>query len=68
MKLTAADRKGLRKSVFGEPGKRAYPMPDKSHAIDAKGRATQQVAKGNLSAATAKKIDAKANKIIKRGK
>lgn len=31
-KLTAKDRAGLKASTFGLPGKRAYPMPDKSHA------------------------------------
>ena len=62
--LTAKKRNALPKSSFGEPGARKYPMPDKSHAANAKARATQQVAKGNLSPATAKKIDAKANKIL----
>ena len=79
MKLNAAKRKKLKKSQFGlsskvgkggknEAGKGAYPMPDKSHAINAKARAAQQVKKGNLSPSAKKKIDAKANKIIKRGK
>ena len=47
---------------FGEPGKRAYPMPDKAHAANAKARATQMVKKGKLSESEKKKIDAKANK------
>jgi len=46
------------------PGERKYPMPDASHAADAKARATQQVAKGNLSPASAAKIRAKANRIL----
>lgn len=46
------------------PGSRKYPMPDKSHAADAKSRATQMVAKGKLSAASAAKIRAKANKVL----
>lgn len=64
--LTSKQRKALPKKSFGEPGKRKYPMPDKAHAANAKARATQQVKKGNLSAAAKKKIDAKANKILKK--
>lgn len=63
-KLSTASRKSLPKSTFGLPGERKYPMPDKSHAANAKARATQQVAKGNLSPASAQKIKAKANKIL----
>ena len=39
-------------------------MPDKSHAANAKARATQQVAKGNLTSSEKKIIDLKANKIL----
>jgi hypothetical protein len=63
-KLSPATRKALPKSTFGMPGKRKYPMPDKSHAANAKARATQQVKKGNLSASSKAKIDAKANRIL----
>lgn len=63
-KLKAAQRNKLAKSEFGLPGARKYPMPDKSHAANAKARATQQAKKGNLSAAAAAKIRAKANKIL----
>ena len=45
----------------------AQPMPDKEHAADAKGRATQLVNKGNLSRSAEKRIDAKANRILRRG-
>lgn len=62
--LSTATRKALPKSTFGLPGKRKYPMPDKSHAANAKARATQQVKKGNLSAGSKAKIDAKANRIL----
>jgi len=37
-------------------------MPDKSHAANAKARATQAVKAGRLSAASAAKIRAKANR------
>ena len=64
-KLTAKARKALPKSAFGEPGKKAYPMPDKSHAANAKARASQAVKAGRMSASEKAKIDAKANKILK---
>lgn len=41
-------------------------MPDRGHAANAKARATQQVAKGNLSPSSAAKIRAKANAILGR--
>ena len=63
-KLTTKARKAMPKSEFGMPGKRAYPMPDKAHAANAKARATQQVKAGNLSPSAKAKIDAKANKIL----
>lgn len=66
-KLNAAARKALPKSSFGLPGKRAYPMPDKSHAVNAKARATQAVKAGRMSKSTEAKIDAKADRKIKGG-
>ncbi len=63
-KLTTKARKEMPKSEFGMPGKRAYPMPDKAHAANAKARATQQVKAGNLSPSAKAKIDVKANKIL----
>lgn len=62
-KLKSATRNALPKSDFGLPGERKYPMPDASHAANAKARATQMVAKGKLSPGAAAKIRAKANKI-----
>ena len=63
-KMTASMRKAVPSSEFGMPGSRKYPMPDKSHAANAKARATQMVAKGKLSPSTAAKIRAKANKVL----
>lgn len=63
-KLNAAERKRIPASEFGLPGSRKYPMPDKSHAANAKARATQMVNKGKLSPAMASKIRAKANRIL----
>ncbi len=65
-KLTTKGRKALPKSDFGEPGKRAYPMPDRSHAANAKARASQAVNAGRMSKGTEAKIDAKANRILGR--
>lgn len=64
MKLTSAARKALPASTFGQPGKRAYPMPDKSHAANAKARASQAVNAGRMSKSTESKIDAKANRVL----
>lgn len=63
-KLSTATRKSIPTSEFGLPGSRKYPMPNKSHAVNAKARATQQVKAGNLSPASAAKIRAKANKVL----
>jgi hypothetical protein len=67
-KLTAAARKKIPASKFaippkdGKPGK--YPEQDKSHAVNAEARATQQVAKGNLSPEQASKIKHKAASVL----
>ena len=62
--LTTKKRKKLSDKTFGIPGERKYPMPDKSHAANAKARATQQVKAGNLSSSEKASIDRKANKIL----
>jgi len=63
-KLTSERREKLPEKTFGLPGQRKYPMPDASHAANAKARATQQVNAGRLSPASASKIRAKANRIL----
>ncbi len=63
-KLTTKKRDDLPKKDFGEPGKKAYPMPDKAHARDAKARASEEENKGKLSAGEKAKIDAKADKML----
>lgn len=63
-KLSTAARKNLPATDFGIPGKRAYPVPDKSHASNAKARATQAVEAGRMSPSTADKIKSKANRIL----
>lgn len=64
MKLKAATRNAIPSSKFGMPAQRKYPMPDKAHAVNAKARATQMVAKGKLSPAMASTIRSKANKML----
>jgi len=67
-KLSTAKRDKLPKSEFGLPGKKAYPMPDRSHAANAKARASQMEKAGKLSPSAKAKVDAKANKILARKK
>lgn len=62
--LSSAERKEIPASKFGLPGQRKYPMPDRSHAANAKARATQQEERGNLSAGAKAEIDAKANRVL----
>ena len=66
-KLTSKGRSGLKNSTFGLPGERKYPMPDKSHAANAKARASQMAKKGKLSKSSEEKIDAKANQVLGKG-
>jgi len=67
-KLTASRRNKLKKSQFGLPGSRKYPMPDRAHAANAKARATQQFKKGRISKSTKNKIHAKANRVLGKGR
>jgi hypothetical protein len=62
------ERKSLPKSDFGEPGSRKFPMPDRAHAANAKARASQAENAGRMSKSTEKKIDAKANAVLGKGK
>lgn len=64
-KLTTKARNALPKSKFAGPGK-SYPIPDKSHAANAKARASQMEKKGKLSPSAKAKIDARANKVLRK--
>jgi hypothetical protein len=64
----ALNRAKLKKSQFGLPGERKYPMPDAKHAANAKARAKQQLKKGKLSRSAYKRIVAKANRVLSRSK
>lgn len=59
MKLKAKARKDLPASDFSGPG-RTFPTPDVEHARLAIGAATRSKDAGHISAAEAKKIQAKA--------
>lgn len=56
-KLTTKERKALPKKDFPEPGKRAYPVNDKSHARNALARVAQ-----HGSPAEKKEVAAKVHK------
>lgn len=62
-KLSAADRKKIPAGEFAGPD-RSYPVPDKSHAANAKARASQAVNAGRMSKSEEEKIDAKADKVL----
>jgi hypothetical protein len=62
--LSTKKRNSEPKSEFGLPEERKYPMPDESHARNAKARASQQEKQGNLSSAQKTRIDRKADKIL----
>jgi len=62
--LSTKKRKSLPKSDYGLPEQRKYPMPDKSHARNAKARASQQEEKGTISESQKEKIDRKADRIL----
>ena len=66
-KLTSAARNHLSTSQFGLPGERKYPMPDRSHAANAKSRAKQQLNRGHLSLGAYKRILRKANRKLGEG-
>jgi hypothetical protein len=62
--LTEKKRDNMKDSTFGLPEEHKYPMPDKSHARNAKARASQQEKKGNLTEREKEKIDRKADRIL----
>jgi hypothetical protein len=62
--LTEKKRDSLKSSTFGLPEERKYPMPDASHARNAKARAAQQVKAGNLTKSEEQKIDRKADRVL----
>jgi hypothetical protein len=67
-KLKSSTRNALADSQFGLPAERKYPINNRSHAGNAKARASQMVKAGKLSPSSKAKIDAKANRILGKGK
>jgi len=76
-KLTTKNRNQLPKSAFAMPEERKYPIKvmsggkavaSKSHAANAKARATQMVKKGKLSESQKSVIDRKANTVLSKSK
>lgn len=66
-KLTTSQRKKLPEKDFAGPD-RSYPVNNRSHAGNAKARASQAVKAGRMSKDEEEKIDAKANRVLKGGK
>lgn len=72
-KLTTVQRKKIPTGKFALPKRRAYPIHDRTHAVNAKARAKQEFNKGDLSSSDLAKVNRAANKVlakkaIKRGK
>jgi hypothetical protein len=64
-KLSTKGRDSLPGKDFAGPG-RSYPVEDKAHAQNAKARASQAVKAGRMSKVEESKIDAKADKKLKK--
>lgn len=60
-KLTSKKRNALPSGEFAGPD-RSYPIPDRSHAANAKARAVQQYNAGHISKAVEEHIIGKANR------
>lgn len=70
-KLTAKKRNALSKKSFAEPSKRAYPIPDASHARNALSRVAQfgsPAEKAQVRAAVHKKFPNIGKSAKKKGK
>ncbi len=65
--LKSKTRDKLPAKDFAEPDKRAYPIEDKSHAQNAKARASQAVKAGRMSKAEGSKIKKKADAVLHKG-
>lgn len=63
-KMTKAKENRLPDKAFGIPELRKYPMPDPSHAKNAKARAKQMLKKKKLTKKNYDRIVRKANRVI----
>jgi hypothetical protein len=66
--MKESKRDALPGKDFGLPGERKYPMPDASHAENAKARASQEEKKGKITQGQKSEIDAKADRKLGKGK
>lgn len=62
-----AKRRHMKKSEFGIPGKRRFPMEDAKHARLAIGGATRSYRAGNISKGTEERIKSEARKKLGEG-
>lgn len=65
-RINAKKRRSLKRSQFGLPGSRKYPVDTKARARNAKARAAQMVKRGKLSKSSQSKINRKANARLRR--
>jgi hypothetical protein len=65
--LSRDERNALPDAAFGLPEQRAYPMPDRRHARNAKARASAAFDRGHLSWAQKCWIDRKADALLAGG-
>lgn len=63
MELTTEKRKKVKK--WGLPKEKKYPMPDKSHARNAKARASEMYHKGKITKRQFEMINAIADRVLK---
>ena len=63
-KLKAKTRNKLPESKFALPEKRKFPVEDRSHAANAKARASEEYRKGKLTRSEKDEIFSKANKVL----
>lgn len=66
-KLDAKKRNALPPSEFAGPD-RSFPIPDRAHAANAKARAAQLEEQGRISKELEDRIDARANKKLRKKK
>jgi len=63
-RLSTCARNALPDNAFGLPAQRSYPMPNASHARNAKARAAEEFNLGNLTADEKAQIDRKADEVL----
>lgn len=61
-KLDAKERNSMPSEDFGLPAQRKFPLENRSHAANAKSRASQMLKAGHISKAEYEKICAKADR------